>query len=114
MARSWAEITNEIMTSLYLYGQETKPTNLVGDSLIRNGSALDGTTFKTIDLDAVSFMISGPGRYGYGAESPVVKGFMSWTDIPHIPGQRSEFTLAQMESIFGTYNFDIRPTKSYA
>lgn len=38
MARNWITITNEIMTNLYLYGQETKPSNLVSDSLITTGS----------------------------------------------------------------------------
>ena len=66
MARSWTEITNEIMTNLYLYGQETKPADLVSDSLIRPGTALDGTKGKEIEIDALSFMLSGPGRYREG------------------------------------------------
>ena len=101
--------TVAVITNFYLYGAATKPTDLVRDSLIREGTALDNLPHDVeIALDAVSFMLSGPGRYGYGAISPVVSGFMSWTDIPRIPGQRIEFTLAQMRSIFGKSSFEIQ------
>ena len=113
MTYDWTNLTNEIITNWYLYGQDSRPSDLLSDSLIREGTALDNKSHGVvINLNAISFMLSGPGRYGYGALSPVVSNFMSWTDIPHIPGQRIEFTLAQMQSILGANlgksSFDIQ------
>lgn len=101
MARNWTEITNEIMTNLYLYGQETKPADLVSDSLIREGTALDNKPHGVaIELDAVSFMASGPGQYGYGAASEVVTAFMEGVvNIPHTNGVRTEYTLAEIVGV---------------
>ena len=35
MAYSWNQVTNELITNLYLYGQPTKPADLVDDQLIK-------------------------------------------------------------------------------
>lgn len=35
MVYNWTQITNELITNLFLYGQTTTPTDLVSDSLIR-------------------------------------------------------------------------------
>lgn len=37
MGRNWNDITNEVITNHYLYGQEDKPDNLVDKSLISVG-----------------------------------------------------------------------------
>ena len=50
----YSQLTPEMMLNLYLYGQETTPSNLVDDSLIRPfGQVLQ------IDVDPVSFMSTG-------------------------------------------------------
>jgi hypothetical protein len=35
MIYNWKQVTNELITNLYLYGQETTPTNLASDQWIR-------------------------------------------------------------------------------
>jgi hypothetical protein len=55
---NWAQLTSEAMTNLFLYGDITTPENLVTDALLR---PLDREL--VIDIDAVSYMLSGPGRF---------------------------------------------------
>lgn len=58
MTYNWAQLTSEAMTNLFLYGDITTPENLATDELLR---PLD---YKhLIDIDAVSYMGSGPGRF---------------------------------------------------
>ncbi|BEU71126.1 MULTISPECIES: hypothetical protein [Ralstonia solanacearum species complex] len=66
------------MTSLYLYGTLTPPTNLsdrVGDSNRK----------VSVTLDAANFMSKGPGRYANPSQVPFVKtlfgdkaGLIAW------------------------------------
>ena len=48
---TWNQLGINEMTSLYLYGSVTKPTNVRSETLIRN-SAL-----PPVQMDAVSFML---------------------------------------------------------
>lgn len=41
MALSWTQITNEFITNWFLYGQATKPADLVSDQWIRPADNLD-------------------------------------------------------------------------
>ncbi len=81
MALSWSQITNELITNWFLYGQATKPADLVSDQWIRPADKPgDGDNIKLI-LDMASFMSSGPGRFAFGSNSALVKAFMEGEPI---------------------------------
>ena len=55
---TWNQLGSTEITNLYLYGATTKPTDLLNDAVLRAA----GATIR-VDLDAVSFMVNGPGRF---------------------------------------------------
>lgn len=78
MVYNWAQVTNELITNLYLYGQTTTPTDLVSDSIIRPTDNLateaDNTTTQ---VDMASYMTTGPGRFALGSQSSMIEAFFS-------------------------------------
>ena len=66
--------TSEEVTSQYLYGSATPPSNLLDDSLIRPPLA-PNTFGATIPVDVVWYMQSSGGRFALGPLSDVVKYF---------------------------------------
>jgi hypothetical protein len=106
----WDQISIADITSLYLYGSLTKPTNLLTDTLIRpkvikNSSDTyifaDGTTLPSITLDTVSFMSSGPGYYAKASGSALVQQFFNNTTLFKATGVRQEFTLTTVKNMLG-------------
>lgn len=69
MAYDWSELDISKITSLYLYGTETPPSNLLDDALIRPDQP------SRIEVNMASFMESGPGRFALGSESALVQAF---------------------------------------
>lgn len=74
----WTQLTNEVMTSLYLYGTLTPPANL-------NDRVGDSNRKVSVTLDAANFMSKGPGRYANPSQVPFVKtlfgdkaGLIAW------------------------------------
>ncbi|WGT65757.1 hypothetical protein [Variovorax paradoxus] len=67
---TWMQLGAREMTALYLYGQTTPPQNLASAAMIRPAGPI------TIDMDAVSFMAGGPGRFANASSIQVVKGAM--------------------------------------
>ncbi|WP_269462134.1 putative Ig domain-containing protein [Ralstonia pseudosolanacearum] len=63
---SWTQLTNEAMTSLYLYGTLTPPVDL-------NNRTADPNRKVSVTLDAVDFMSAGPGRYANPSQVPFIK-----------------------------------------
>ncbi len=63
---SWTQLTNEAMTSLYLYGTLTPPVDL-------NNRTADPNRTVSVTLDAVDFMSAGPGRYANPSQVPFIK-----------------------------------------
>ena len=68
MAYDWTQLTKEKITSYFLYGTDTPPADLTSESLIRpplpaapQGQFPQGAV--KLELDAVTFMITGPGRF---------------------------------------------------
>lgn len=76
MVRTWQELTAEKVLNLFLYGRETRPTNLVDDSLIREPN----DTPPPIKVDAVSFMADGPGRFVTPSMVPLIDSFFTSND----------------------------------
>jgi hypothetical protein len=84
------EIGIEEITSTYLYGTLTRPSNLVDEALIRpplvytqNGEPV---AVKKITIDSVSFMQNGAGRFAIGARIGIVQDFMGG-DLFTNPGE---------------------------
>ena len=96
MAYDWTQLTNELITNLFLYGQTTTPNDLVSESVIRPLDTTD--TYENnlhIQLEMASYMTTGPGRFALGALSPLVQAFMTYRPIAgetHFNGESYEFT----------------------
>ena len=69
--------TIEIMTNLYLYGQQIKPDNLVDDIWIRPETQ---TTPFSVDINQY---MSGPGRFATLDKFNIVLGFFEGTGTPY-------------------------------
>ncbi|WP_162917687.1 hypothetical protein [Dongia deserti] len=52
-----SDLTAEKITNLYLWGTETRPTDLLSSNVIRPG---DATKEYTVDIN--DYMTNGPGR----------------------------------------------------
>ena len=97
MAYDWTQITNELITNLFLYGQTDTPTDLVSEQWIRPKDdptiPNDYVDYIHIDVEMTGFMTDGPGRYA--ALSPLVQAFMHYSPIAgetHLNGEAYEFT----------------------
>jgi Ca2+-binding RTX toxin-like protein len=91
MTYDWTQITNELITNLFLYGQTTTPVDLASDSLIRPADDFDTPADNIhIQVDMVSYMTDGPGRFALAALSPLVQAFMTYKPIAgetHLNGE---------------------------
>lgn len=88
---------NEII-NLYLYGQISKPADLRSESVIR----LPGANPVHLDMDAVSFMAAGPGRFANASQIRLVQAFMGGgAFVFPTTGVRQEFNLDQAIAKFG-------------
>jgi hypothetical protein len=76
----WTQLTNELLTNLYLYGQETKPPaiDLASDQWLRpaDNQALQSDNIH-ISVDIAGFMTDGPGRFARAALSPLIQAFFA-------------------------------------
>lgn len=91
MAYDWTQVTNELITNLFLYGQPTTPIDLVSDSFIRPEDDPDTPADNIhIQVDMASYMTDGPGRFALAALSPLVQAFMTYSPIAgetHLSGE---------------------------
>lgn len=62
----WKNLTNEVMTSFFLYGTPTPPQAL-------NDRVKDPHRNVAVVIDAASFMSNGPGRYANPSQVPFVQ-----------------------------------------
>jgi hypothetical protein len=92
---TWNQLTPDVVTNLFLYGTTTKPSDLADDARIRPAGER-----PVVDVDAVSYMADGPGRFFSGFQVPVVSFFFAWDGF-RATGVRQEFTVAQMMKITG-------------
>ncbi|MDO8262091.1 MAG: hypothetical protein Q7T21_02590, partial [Gallionella sp.] len=101
---TWNQLGINEMTSLYLYGNVIKPTDLRSDAWIRNPNP------NPIQMDAVSFMSSGPGRFANASNIRLVQAFLNGVFGFPDTGVRQTFTLAQAVARLGkgTENESIR------
>jgi Ca2+-binding RTX toxin-like protein len=84
------------ITNLYLYGSITKPADITSTAPIR-----PATMRIPVDMDAVSFMATGAGRFANASTIPVVRAFMNG-GVFTANGQRQMFGLASAVAIMGT------------
>lgn len=66
----------ETITKLYLYGEDSIPSSLLDDGLIRVSGASASLT-----LDGADYMASGAGRFATVAQSELVQAFFGNTAI---------------------------------
>jgi hypothetical protein len=103
MAYTWSEIGSKEMTNAYLYANINKPSNLVDDTLIRSELKrnLDGsfqTYGMTLNMDAVSFMSDGGGRFAYASNCSLIHNFM----LDYLmPGTTLDLSLSKALAMFG-------------
>ena len=57
MIYNWKQVTNELITNLYLYGQETTPANLVSEQWIR---PVDDTATQTDNKNCQQMLAEAP------------------------------------------------------
>lgn len=92
MAYSWQQVTSELITNWYLYGQATTPTDLANDVWIRPATAT-----AAIAIDMSGYMTSGPGRFALGPKSALVSDFMTGISfVGEQQGVRQVFTKADL------------------
>jgi len=100
--------TIELMTNLYLYGQPTKPSNLVDDVLIRPKSET-----LPFNVDINEYM-NGPGRFATLDKFNIVQAFFDPSSHPltdnNIP--QGIYTKAQLNAYYGFSEIWISITQS--
>jgi hypothetical protein len=98
-----ADLSRDIVTSLYLYGTEVPPTPLTTASLIRPGVPNDpkSVAATTTEVDMFDYMTLGAGRFGNNAyQFDLMQRFFDQArDIP--PG---EYTKTQLAAAVGLGN----------
>jgi Ca2+-binding RTX toxin-like protein len=72
-----ALITPQEVTNWFLYGQSTRPTNLVSDALIRANPLPLSQKPPVPDQNMNEFMKTGPGRFAKGASIELVDKFFT-------------------------------------
>ncbi|MDO8335609.1 MAG: hypothetical protein Q7T74_02380, partial [Candidatus Saccharibacteria bacterium] len=78
MLYDWTQLGVKEITNLYLYGQATTPTDLTDEFLIRPKDVSKTIRYgANIDVDMVSYMSTGPGRFALGPKSEMVQAFFS-------------------------------------
>jgi Ca2+-binding RTX toxin-like protein len=101
MGYSWRVTT--IITNQFLYGQDTTPSNLVNDALIRPDNARGQIT-----IDAASMMNGGPGRYAFGAKSTLVATFMNGASVKGWQeGTKKIYNKEELAKEFGINSYGI-------
>lgn len=90
---TWSQLGINEITNPYLYGATTKPQDLTSEALIR---AKGYTT--PVQLDAVSFMENGPGRFANGVTISVVKEFMEGK-VYAPNGSKQTFSIATVTAL---------------
>lgn len=90
----YTQLTSEIITSWFLYGKETPPTDLIDESIVRPEDAV-----SEISVSTNEYMENGAGRFARPSMSPLTKKFFSYVgEIPGVtPGV--EYTKAEMASL---------------
>jgi VCBS repeat-containing protein len=97
----WSQLGINEITNLYLYGATTKPQDLTSEALIR----ANGYT-RPVQLDAVSFMENGPGRFANGVTISVVKDFMEGK-VYAPNGSKQTFSLATVTALLGPLSANV-------
>ena len=94
----WNQLGINEITSLFLYGQTNKPSDLRSEVVIRPS----GVNPIPVEMDEVSFMATGPGRFANASQITLVQAFMGGgAFVFPITGVRQEFNLDQAIAQFG-------------
>jgi len=100
MVYTWNQLTAAELTNWFLYGQPNKPANLLDETLMRPAGKE-----QPIDIDAVSFMANGAGRFAFGSSFALVDAFMSGGLFGSLKGPQS-FSLQQAMTALGKAGSD--------
>ena len=87
--------TAEEMTNLFLYGQKTKPSNLLDENLIRPSNLV-----TPLNVDVNEYM-NGPGRFATLDKFDVVKAFFSPINSASLSLEPGTYTKEQLFTKFG-------------
>jgi len=74
---NWTNLDVNTMTNIFLYGQQTTPVHYV--ERLRTSAQYSTDTPLTVELDAVSYMEIGPGRYAHASDIGFVQDFYAGT-----------------------------------
>lgn len=94
---NWRDLTSEVLTNIFLFGNAEKPADLTDESLIRPSG--DG---EPVEVDMASFMSDGPGRFASPVMSTLVaRFFTSVSSQLASDGKRHEYSIADIKTIIG-------------
>ena len=78
MIYNWTQIGIKEITSLYLYKQMATPSDLTNETIIRPKDVSETMRYGAdIEVDMLTYMTTGPGRFALGSESAMVQAFFS-------------------------------------
>ena len=81
MIYDWTQIGIKEITNLFLYNQISTPSNLTNEAIIRLKDVSDTVRYGSdIQVDMLTYMTTGPGRFALGSESSLVQTFFSITN----------------------------------
>src|SRR4051812_24826554 len=94
----WTKLTEDVVTNLLLYGQDTTPKEIFDRIVPSNGA---GPTIVTLDM--ASFMSTGPGRFALPSLAPFVQKFFGSNGglPPALRGITGTYNVQQLISMFG-------------
>ena len=91
------------VTNLYLYGQNTTPSDLSDESLIRPSLISPN---PVIDIDVQDYMQNGGGRFAIGSQFEIIQKFFDpGIFTPDVPPRIQPYTKQEIAAIFGDSNF---------
>ena len=78
MIYNWTQIGIKEITNLYLYKQMATPSDLTNEAIIRPKDVSEAVRYGAdIEVDMLTYMTTGPGRFALGSESAMVQAFFS-------------------------------------
>ncbi len=91
------------VTNLYLYGQDTTPSDLADASLIRPDPVLPE---PTLEVNVQDYMQNGGGRFAIGPQFEIVRNFFDPGFLtPDVPPRPEPYTKQEIAAIFGLDDF---------
>jgi hypothetical protein len=105
-AESFSMSLVQKVTNLYLYGQETTPSDLSDDRLIRP-DPLPEDNNPTLPINVQDYMQNGGGRFAIGSQFEIIRKFFDPGLLtPDVPPRTQPYTKQEIAlDIFGVEDF---------